>query len=532
MAEEDYAIIAPTEVITKESNPSQRKLLYQFSRTVGTNSSTADFKLQITDPDDPILLYDFQLCASKFQEIKRKQKLISEFHDFPRTFLGLLNEINSNGDSFRAQIDEHEHQQPKLMIQQLTKICLYITLHLTMTRANDTRLIEFLSGQTRFFKAGFIQSNARVRELEASAREAENRAARQLHEFSEEKAKLRRDCETRIREIQTEQEVAKHSLDQGFVTKEQTLIAKFESQIEILRSSLAVATEEKHRIDKVMQRQSERIALLEAQSAELKGSLQKCEMENRRLLTELSEGSKSIALVGSENEALKLQLAAFKKLVEDRELNEGRREKGVEKLKQALETRERELEEMRAEMNLLSQKAQERDWIAEKSKNVILKERQKLQGAISAFQERQQVCERLQRGLEVCQIRTTEAEETCKKLMIDFEQEKSQTQKLRNEVARLKEERDKLESSLAAERQFSQVLQGQLQKRKDLNQFQARMSYFEQMRSDSLDSVEDSQNGKGAEKESRKTSNVPVLKSIPPEFFARDEAKTGNREAE
>jgi hypothetical protein len=50
------------------------------------------------------------------------------------------------------------------------------------------------------------------------------------------------------------------------------------------------------------------------------------------------------------------------------------------------------------------------------------------------------------------------------------------------------------------------------------------------MRPDSLDSVEDTQDGKGAE--SSKPANVPVLKSIPPEFFAKDDAKTGNPEAE
>jgi hypothetical protein len=86
--EEDCAIIAPAEVITKESNSSQRRLLEQFSRSVGKNRGTADFALQIIDSVGPVLLHAFELCASKFQEIKHKQKLISGFHDFPVTFHG------------------------------------------------------------------------------------------------------------------------------------------------------------------------------------------------------------------------------------------------------------------------------------------------------------------------------------------------------------------------------------------------------------------------------------------------------------
>ena len=75
---ENYEIKVITDIVAKNGGTSQRNLLYQFGFHFGSDTK-GDFQLQITDPDDPLFLFDFNLLSTNYAPLKKEQKLFCDF---------------------------------------------------------------------------------------------------------------------------------------------------------------------------------------------------------------------------------------------------------------------------------------------------------------------------------------------------------------------------------------------------------------------------------------------------------------------
>ena len=481
MSDENYEIRVKTEVISKSGNAVQRDLLYVFSNQVGNGTKTSDFSLQITDPDDPLFLYDFELTAAQFQKIKKEQKLFCEFAGFPKSIYSLLNQIITSED-YKALIDEHEFELPTLMLQQVTHISLLIHLQLPLIEASDSRLKEFLSKETRFYKTTALQASQKLqeaekemeqqrKEYEAKIQKLNDLALQKASEFEAEKARMRKEFEARIEQVKSEQETAKQFLDQGFVSKEQAIVAKYESQIGELRNALQNSINEKHKIDMIAQRQAEKIGLLESHVSELKEKLSNTESDSRTAASQVIEHTKREASLRAEIESLKVKLQSANEIIKERKQREESNENTVEGLRASLEMKEQEIENMKQEIEELSAKASDRDFIANKSKDVIQKVQAKLKAAVTELAKSKTTENQLRVALDASMSREKEAEENVRRMSVTLEQEKHQLKEAMNENARVKEQVRKLEIELSTEKQYAGFLNTQLKRKDDLKAF-------------------------------------------------------------
>lgn len=488
MSDENYEIRVKTEVIGKSGNATQRNLLYVFTSQVGGGTKSADFTLQITDPDDPLFLYDFELSAAQFQKIKKEQKLFCEFTGFPKSIYSLLNQIITSED-YKALIDEHEFELPTLMLQQVTHISLLIHIQLPLIEATDARLKEFLSKETRLYKTTALQANQKLKEAQEEIQKQKNeydlkmqelhtKMQQQANEFEEEKIRMRHEFEARIQQFKTEQETAKQFLDQGFVSKEQALVARYESQIGELRTALQNSINEKHKIDMIAQRQAEKIGLLESHASELKQKLSNTESDSRTAASQVIEHTKREASLRAEIESLKLKLQSANEMIKERKLREESNESTVEGLRNALEMKEQEIRSMQQQIEELSAKASDRDFIASKSKDVIQKVQLKLKAAVTELSKSKTTENQLRVALDASMNREREADENFRSLTVTLEQEKQHLKEVMSENARVKEQVRKLEIELSTEKQYAGFLNTQLKRKDDLKAFGCKTAQF------------------------------------------------------
>jgi chromosome segregation ATPase len=533
MGSEEYSIRAQTEVIGKDQNAVQRSLLFQFNRVGVSSAASSEFRLQITDPDDPLFLYDFESSSAQFQEMKREQKLFFDFGGFGESLKQLLAEINRNAKKYRAVIDEHQFQKPTLMFQKVTNISLLVTLQLTLAAADDSRLKEYLSREAQLYKSDLAAANAKLHEskqtiqslkqsYEARIAEMQQAIEESRNTHDREQSKLRSSYETRINELQSQQEMTKQSLGEGFVTKEQSLVAKYESQVSNLKAAVSRLQQENQRLEGTMQLQAEQIKQNKRQYSEHRDRHRSLEEEKRSLNDQLVEMCKRVAVLETESEAAKAQSQALNKILDERKLVEGRDGSRCDALQKDLHRKEQEIEKMRSEMEVLVEKANDRDWIAEKSRDFIMKQGAKLSSAVAAYHESQEYCARLSDALQEAQIRMNDAEERLKKVTVSLEQEKHGTQKMRAETAKLKDDIAKLDTELAAEKQFSQCLRTQFEKNRELKKCHAQATRYGAGHDLSGENAQGNSDG-GDKPERRKSTGSKPLKSLPRELFINDD---------
>ena len=236
----------PTMIMAEFSNTIVRSLVYEYSDNVGAGGGASEFKMQITDPENPMFLYDVSLDLRQFARLRKQQKLLCEFGLFPRSLTSLFEQCNDD-DDYRAVIDQDSDDGPVLLLQQMTKFSLITHLKLELIRPDDERLKEYLAGRVVFFKGAYEKSQKEIEELHENMAGAEEMREKHKSEFSklleherkshqEEIDGLTERAEARIARQKREYDEMIATMSESYERKEQALVAKYERQILELRN--------------------------------------------------------------------------------------------------------------------------------------------------------------------------------------------------------------------------------------------------------------------------------------------------------
>jgi chromosome segregation ATPase len=462
----------PTSVISEDSNAIVHNLVYQYSGCVGSGSSAQDFILQITDPENPLLLFDYKLTPFEFPGLREGQQLLCEFSRFPDSLSALFDSCNSD-DDFKAVIDQRIQNGPCLLLQEVTNFSLITHLKLPLVPAGDARLKEHLSREVVRFKAAFLEAQEEIETLRRELGAADARTAercRRLQEkamahnqaLEEKLAQLTEKCDVDLNQQREQATAALLEQSVSFDRKEQMMREKYESQVSELRAVLSELTSEKGSLMAQNERSAERIASLEAQLSEARGRLKAIESENRTL-----QNSQSALL--SETAGLKTQVAALS--TKQDALQAALQEKSehvastgttVDELQALVQRKDREIAQLQQQYSDATGRANDRDWIAEKSKQVIAKHRDDIRKLIQHHNERKAQWDAKLEEMKQIQIESVRKDEAIKALHVQVQRCEEKLSEMQENAEALRRTIEKMENEKKESQQMIAYLEKEL----------------------------------------------------------------------
>lgn len=381
-----------TEIVSEDTNTVVHTLSYLFTRNTGSGgNSNNDFELQITDPENPLLLFDYKLSPFDFPRLKEELTLNCEFSGFPGCIHDILTECNENSE-FKAVLD-CKKQEPIMRFQQMTKISLLTPVKLTLIPASDQRIKEYLSNETKFFKQQFERTVEELRSVQEAFESSKNTANGKANELKKamenQKAKYQAELEKVSQEhddyverLKSENAAAIETQRQAFEETRDRLLSEQKKSEDSLRAQLSTALSEKHQSITQCERQSERINALEAQLRESKQRIESGEAETKKLLGEQQELQTANSALQTELASLKAKHEGLQHSFQEKTEYAANTDNTVSDLRQLLKEKEAIIESLNQQLKETKKRADERDWIADKSKKVISKHQEDLRKLI------------------------------------------------------------------------------------------------------------------------------------------------------
>ena len=462
-----------TEIVAEDTNTIVHTLSYLFTKNLGSGNASNDFDLQITDPENPLLLFDFKLSPFDFPRLKEELVLYCEFSTFPNCIHDILTDCNEKSD-FKAVIDCRS-QEPQLLLQQMTKISLLTPIRLTLIPASDKRIKEYLATQTKYFKAEYEKALEELQsvheELQSSRIDSDEQTNKFREALEEQKQKYKKqieqinqDHESLVETLKSTHSNEVETLRQSFEETKTRLLSEQKQTEESLRSQLATVQEEKHKAVTQNERQSERILSLESQLKDSKQRLEASETENKRLLKEQQE-------TNSSNSSLKTDLASLQSK------HEGLQNQFQEKTEYAsnLENTVNELRQMHKEalisdlnqqLKEVKKRADERDWIADKSKKVIAKHQEDIRKLIERYNSKKSFWETREKQFSEIEKENIRIKELVKQLEQQIEVQNQKYAELQDQNSELQKNIDELNKKIDEDKVLTDYLQKSLNEKK------------------------------------------------------------------
>lgn len=438
---EEFRIDVPTTVIGYDEAITKPTLLYQFAQTFGNGVSNGPFRLQITDPENPLFLFTYELSVNDFPELKEQLKLYCQFPNLSKSFYDLL-VCCVDSEDYGAVINLHDFQKPKLLLQQKTKISLYTLFQIDIVAASEAKLNQYLSGEVKRYKSAFLNKGKnyddltiQLQETEKSMDEMEKSYKLQLEEqdkkAQETLQKVSEQYETRLDELQKSSKEALEAARQERQKSETEMTNKYEQLLNDLRKQNAQILEEKTQVSVVKERFEEKIKSLEQQLHDANTAKATIEAQKNELSVQLLSASSTSAGFSKEAETLKEKITLLEKTVEHDKDVQDSQAKIIEGLQADVAKKDEENAQIRAKLSENEDKARQHDWIAAKSKQVIEKfmaEAKELNLQIA--QLKSQLDERTQQMTEM-QVENAHAEERIKALNDTIDRENAEMKELR-----------------------------------------------------------------------------------------------------
>lgn len=407
-----YEIEVSATVKAADDNQTTRRLLFEFGQNGANGSKSNNFTLQVTDSDDPLFLFDYQLTPGDYPSLKEEQQLHCEFPDFSQSFSDLLNSCVQDKD-YNCVIDEKNSSQIKLLLQQNTRHCTLTHLSLVLIPATEVRLNHFLASQVRKYRNEFVNRSRTCRGLEERLKEAEesresltseynSKIEELIRESDDDKRRLSDELSTKMMTIKMKLEDEIHSLEEAKNRSETDLRQRFESQIGDLREQLAATNEEKHSFITQARCYEEKIKILEDKVEDLTLANQRLLSEKKDVDSELLRTTSELSAARAEKDQLYNKCILLDQTFQQNKETLTSNASTIESLRQDLLRKEEEVASLRDLSDRTDEKAKERDWIVAKSKEVIekfMKENKELKAKNEQRKrEMREIQERLQRN--------------------------------------------------------------------------------------------------------------------------------------
>lgn len=477
--EQEITKEVPTQIINPDGTIDNHCLLYQFTGEAGAGQRCQDFIMQITDPENPLLLFDYKLSPMEYPQIRDQMHLFCEFSGFPDIVNDLLSQCLDD-NNYKSVVNNSDPRKPYFQIQQSTHINLVFHMTLVLKPATDERMKEFLSKETMYYKGltQKLETNLQKIANERKKIESENNAQYEelLDQFNQAKSEhaaevkaLKEKLNKTIEDFRNQHANELEQLNQKHMEKNSELINKYEQQIKEERNKLETETHGRHDLSVQNATMSEKIASLEARLKDTKTSLEEKETEiknlqasntnlqadNAKLLSQLSEST-------ARNEALQQNLHDKNSIVQNNDSM-------VEELKSQLAEKKQEIVNLQQTIAEFSTKAQERDWIADKSKLVIKKNQDKINKLLEHYNDKKKQLEKQIKENQDLQLEKVKAEQEVLTLSKVIEQEREQSNILNKKIQDLKKELEEMKKKDNDDKQLIAFLEKQVNEKEQEN---------------------------------------------------------------
>ena len=223
-------------------------------------------QLQLTSPNDPLVLYCLELSEEDFYKLKEEQSLLIDFQNFPSFLLKMLNLCVEDKNDFCAILQRGQEPKGLMVIQEKTQFRKLNHLVLNLVHANDAGIKNYLGALSKEFKEKYESTLSSLNQLKIS-----------YNDLSKENALLNE----KIKKLNFEKETALENLMND---KNKEINELKENNFKESKSSL-----EKLEFDK-----NQKISDLESKVAELQSNLDalskaKSELEDAKLKIEISQ---------------------------------------------------------------------------------------------------------------------------------------------------------------------------------------------------------------------------------------------------
>lgn len=463
----DFEILVNTEIIKTDHSSLTRSLLYQFTRDV----SSKPFKLQITDPEDPLFLFDYDLTSTKYQEIKREQFLACDFLEFPQCFFELLSINNQEPSSRKAVIDENN--KPILMLQQTTNFRLLVHLQLQLNMASDSKLKEYLSREAKKYKKMYneaIKSTEEATKLhkldkekyESKIKQYEEQIQTEQKKFETEKRQIELNTNQKIQQYEAALIQTKQTLGQGYSTREQNIIDKYEEKIEEMRQNNISLIQEKHNSELISQRHYEKIQNLEQKISELNQKIKNLEENNKSSAERITDQINEISSLRTEIQRYKDKISFMQQTIEEKSTITNSQLMTVEELQNEIASKNDQIEKNQKELERLYKIEEDFGFVKKKSLYVFNNLNKKMTDMKEICGKREKTIIQMDQELKRMQYQNHYLTEQFNAATSELGKLREATQELRDENTKLQLKVENLTSNLKACEETKNMIEDEL----------------------------------------------------------------------
>ena len=464
-----------TEIVAEDTNTVVHTLSYLFTKNIGGGNTNNDFELQITDPENPLLLFDYKLSPFDFPRLKEELVLYCEFSSFPNCIHDILTDCNDK-DEFKAVIDCRA-QDPLLLLQQMTKISLLTPIRLTLVPASDNRIKEYLANETKSFKAAYERTKEQLQELneelEQTRAAADHSSNQYIQQMEDQKQKYKHQIEQMRQEqdsfVETLKSTHAASIEaqrQAFNEEKNRILSENRKVEESLRDQLSTLQNEKHQAVTQAERQTERISSLENQLKDAKQRIESLEIENKKLFEEKQELTTNNATLKTDLATLRATFEGIQKSLHEKTEYAQNGESVITELRNTIKEKDATIADLNQQVKEVKKKADERDWIADKSKKVIAKHQEDIRKLIEHINEKKTLIESKDNDLRNLEKENIRYQETEKQLQQQIEAQNQKLEEAREQNNELQKQIDELNKKIEEDQTLTEYLQKQLNAKK------------------------------------------------------------------
>lgn len=420
--------------------------------TVVSPVSEKSLSIQITDDDDPFMLYTLVISEVDFQAIKEQQGLLVEYDKFPQQLIKLLHLCNSDGSNYHLIVEEavgDTFGPPETMMKiietnqfkQLCHLCLIISI------GTDAEVKKHLAVQLKLLKDALSHTESKASQTETRAEDLSKKLKVKEQEIEQLQHRWRE--ETNNIHQQTKEEI--NNEREKLIKVQQDLRKSFDIEKMQFQEMLA---ENKRSFETLLAGlQTENKALFE----------QSCESDSK-----LREQDTKLDALYKENAALQRDVTALRSQNGKLDANYHEKEKNLNCLRTKHAVLEQELKDkdvlLKQQQELLQVAHEQKSLLEENlaEKDVILVRGQtSLQNLSEEFLKGNEIIKTLQKD-----IATLKSKMRLRTRII-LEQESVLSAKEKERVALLalvEDQRKKIEQLESAERQLSESLKAETDK--------------------------------------------------------------------
>ena len=133
---------------------------------ISTANKTQKFQIEITTPNDPLVLYTLDMSEVEYHQLKNEQCLLIDFQNFTPFLINMLDTCLKD-ENFICILHKKNVNEALFVIQERTKFKEINHLILNVTQANDLSVKKYLGALSQEYKRKYEETSNSLSELRA-----------------------------------------------------------------------------------------------------------------------------------------------------------------------------------------------------------------------------------------------------------------------------------------------------------------------------------------------------------------------------